>query len=106
MSARQNLNDNVNPTFPFTVGGVDFDLKYPTLEELEPINQINVERNQAQANGNLAKVAELDKKLEEVFYGFIVPVDGTSDIQEVLKKQPFPVIKAFSKMVKEQLAVD
>ena len=44
MSARQNLNDNVNATFPFTVGGVDFDLKYPTLEELEPINKINTER--------------------------------------------------------------
>jgi len=106
MSARQNLNDNVNATFPFTVGGVDFDLKYPTLEELEPINKINTERQAAVEDGNTTRIAELDKELEEVFYGFIVPVDGTSDIQAVLKKQPFPVVKAFSKMIKEQLAVD
>ena len=56
--------------------------------------------------GNTARIAELDEELEKVFYGFIVPVDGTSDIQAVLKKQPFPVVKAFSKMIKEQLAVD
>lgn len=106
MSQRLNLNDNVNSTFPFTVGGVDFDLKYPTLEELEPVNQINADRSIALNAGDNDKVAELDKKLEEVFYSFIVPVDGSSDIQTVLKQQPFPVIKAFGKMIREQLAVD
>lgn len=106
MSTRTNLNDNVNSAFPFTVGGVDFDLKYPTLAELEPISQINTDREIALNAGDNDKVAELDKKLEETFYGFIKPVDGTSDIREVLKNQPFPVIKAFNKMVKDQLAVD
>jgi len=105
-SSRINLNDNVNEYFPFTIGGVDFDLKYPTLEELEPIQTINGEREKAVSEKNTAKVAELDKKLEETFYSFIKPVDGATNIQDILKKQPFPVVKAFNKMIQEQLSAD
>ena len=106
MSTRTNLNDNVNDCFPFTIGGVDFDLKYPTLEELEPIQNINTQREKAIAEKELVKVAELDDQLENIFYGFIKPVDGTSSIKDVLKKQPFPVVKKFNEMVKTQLSVD
>lgn len=106
MSSRLNLNDNVESSFPFTIGGIDFDLKYPTLEELEPITKINTEREKAQKDGDADKLAELDKKLEEAFYSLITPVDGVSNIQDVLKKQPFPVIKAFNKMITEQLSAE
>ena len=106
MSSRVNLNDNVEDSFPFTIGGVDFDLKYPTLEELEPIQTINQEREKALTDKDMAKVAELDKQLEETFYGFIKPVDGTSNIRDILKKQSFQVVKAFNKMVTTQLSVD
>ena len=106
MSSRVNLNDNVEDSFPFTIGGVDFDLKYPTLEELEPIQTINPEREKALADKDMVKVAELDKKLEDTFYGFIKPVDGTSNIRDILKKQSFQVAKAFNKMVTTQLSVD
>lgn len=106
MSSRINLNDNVEATYPFTIGGYDFDLKYPTLEELEPIQTINTEREKAVKDGDTAKVAELDKKLEETFYGLIIPADGQTKIQDVLKKQPFPVVKAFNKMVTTQLSAD
>lgn len=106
MSSRLNLNDNASATFPFTIGGVDFDLKYPTLEELEPISQLNNDRQTALDSNDMEKVAEIDKKLEEVFYGFIVPVDGVSKIQDVLKKQTFKVVQAFNQMVKDQLSVE
>jgi len=106
MSTRINLNDNVEASYPFTIGGVDFDLKYPTLEELEPIQAINAEREKALAEKDAEKVAELDDKLENTFYGFIQPVDGVSDIRDILKKQSFQVVKAFNKMVTTQLSVD
>lgn len=106
MSSRLNLNDNVESSFPFTIGGVDFDLKYPTLEELEPIQNINAERDKALTDKNMVKAAELSDKLEEAFYSFIKPVDGVSDIREILKKQSFQVVKAFNKMVTTQLSVD
>lgn len=106
MSSRLNLNDNVESCFPFTIGGVDFDLKYPTLEELEPIQNLNIEREKATAEKNFDKVAEIEDKLEEAFYGFIKPVDGVSNIRDILKKQSFQVVKAFNKMVSEQLSVE
>lgn len=106
MNPRTNLNDNVNTSYGFSVGGFDFDLKYPTLEELEPINKISQDREKAVRAENTELVAELDKQLEETFYGFITCTDGVTKIQDVLKKQPFPVVKAFNKMVQTQLSVD
>ena len=102
MSSRTNLNDNVETTFPFTVGGLDYDLKYPTLEEIEPVTEITRQRDiEAKKNTpeSVEKVAELEKELEEIFYGFILPVGHTTPIRDTLKTQPFPVVKAFSIIV-------
>ena len=103
---RVNLNDNVNDHFEFTLGGVDFNLKYPSLEELEPVSQLNSERAEAEAKKDTAKVKEIEEKLTEAFYGLITAVDGKSDIAEVLKKQPFPVVKKFNEMISEQLSTN
>ena len=106
MTDRVNLNDKVEPYFGFILGGVDFNLKYPTLEELEPVQKINTERAEAVRANDTEKIADCDKRLENIFYGLITAVDGTSDINEVLKKQPFPVVKKFNKMITEQLSVE
>lgn len=107
MSDRINLNDNVEASCGFTIGGYDFNLKYPTLAELEPITTISDERAKAIKDGDSAKLAELDAKLDETFYSFITPVnEGTPDIKEVLKNQPFPVVKAFNKFITTQFSVE
>lgn len=103
MSSRVNLNDNLAEAFPFTIGGKDYDLKYPTLEELEPIQELTAQRNEL---GDGADTKELDAKLEEAFYALIVPVGHDTPIQDVLKKQPFNVVKAFNKMLTEQLSAE
>ena len=105
-SSRLNLNDKIADHFEFTIGGVDFNLKYPTLEELEPVQAINSERAEAVSKNDTEAIARCDKKLEEVFYSLIYAVDGKSKIDDVLKKQPFPVVKKFNKMIAEQLSVD
>lgn len=103
MSSRLNLNDNVSDAFQFTIGGLDYDLKYPTLEELEPIQALNKERAEL---GEGADTSAIDKKLEETFYSLIIPVGHDTPIQDVLKKQPFPVVKNFNDMVSKQLSAE
>lgn len=103
MSSRVNLNDNVSDVFQFTIGGLDYDLKYPTLEELEPIQALNKERAELGEDGDTSAV---DKKLEEAFYSLIIPVGHNTPIQDILKKQPFPVVKNFNDMIAKQLSAE
>ena len=107
MSDRINLNDNVEASCGFSIGGYDYDLKYPTLAELEPITKLSEERTAASKANDNDKVAEIDAKLDEIFYGFITPVqEGTPNIKDVIKEQPFPVAKAFNKFITSQFSVE
>lgn len=108
MSSRTNLNESVESVFPFTIGGLDYDLKYPTLEEIEPVTEITRKRD-AEAkkeNPDTEKIAKLDKELENIFNGFIIPVGHDTPINDTLKTQPFTVVKAFNKMVAEQFSAE
>lgn len=106
MSSRVNLNDNVADAFGFTIGGKDYDLKYPTMVELEPISDLTTKRDAAEKSGDSEKVKELEQQLTDKMYGLIIPVGHSTPIQDVLKTQPFPVIKAFNKMVTEQFSAE
>ena len=39
MSTRVNLNDNISDAFQFTIGGLDYDFKYPTMEDFGKIQR-------------------------------------------------------------------
>lgn len=108
MSQRVNLNDNVKETFPFSVGGFDFDLRYPTLEEIEPFQKIVADREQAEKSGDTETVDRLTNEMLDALYGFIVYAGPASDnpplIKDVLKKQNMKVIQAFNKMMIDELS--
>lgn len=109
MSSRLNLNENAQETFGFTIGGLDYDLKYPTLEEIEPITELSKKREVlAKTNTPEAveEMGEIDNKLTEEFYKLIIPVGHEVPIADTLRKQAFPVVKAFNKMVLEQLSAE
>ena len=109
MSSRINLNDNTSDRFEFSIGGLDYDFKYPTLEEIDPITALYTEREKAEKEDSpegVEKVAEIDKKLTDTLYSLVVPVGHATPIQETLKKQPYPVVKAFNKMMTEQLSAE
>ena len=109
MSSRINLNDNTSDRFEFTIGGLDYDFKYPTMEDVEPITNLYNEREikvkDETAEGK-AQLAEIDKKIEDALYALVMPVGHTTPIREVLKKQPLPVVHAFNKMMNEQLTAE
>lgn len=104
MSERLNLNDNISDVFQFTINGLDYDLHYPTLKELEPINNLNQERQKLQAKGDSKKLSAIDKQLTEIFYSFVKPVGHDTPIRETLENSNVRIIQAFNKMVQEQLA--
>lgn len=109
MSSRINLNDNTNDKFEFTIGGLDYDFRYPTLEEIDPITDLFNERSVEEKKDtpeSAEKIAEIDKKLQGILYSFVVPVGHTTPIEDTLKKQPYPVVAAFNKMMTEQLSAE
>lgn len=109
MSSRINLNDNTSDRFEFTIGGLDYDFKYPTLDEIEPITNLYQERDiesKKDTPESVKKVAEIDDKLTDALYNLVVPVNHSTPIKETLKKQPFPVVRAFNKMMTEQLSAE
>lgn len=109
MSSRVNLNDNVNERYEFSVGGLDYDFVYPTLTAIEPITELYNQREAEEAKDtpeSKEKIKEIDQKLTDVLYSFVVPVGHMTPIKETLEKQPYPVIKAFNKMMTEQLSAE
>lgn len=112
MSSRVNLNDNTKDRFEFSVGGFDYDLKYPTLEGVEPIRELVKKMDTIENDSNMSdedKSDALDKvrsEMETVMYDMIVPVGHDTPIKETIAKQPFPVVKAFNKMMNEQLSAE
>lgn len=109
MSSRVNLNENTAETFCFTIGGLDYDLKYPTLEEIEPITELSKKRevlSKTDTPEAVEEMADIDNKLTEEFYKLIIPVGHETPIADTLRKQPFPVVKAFNRMVLEQLSAE
>lgn len=109
MSSRINLNDNTSDRFEFSIGGLDYDFKYPTLEEIDPItdlyNQREVETKKDTPE-SVETIKQIDDKLTEKLYALVVPVGHAVPIQETLKKQPYPVVRAFNKMMTEQLSAE
>ena len=109
MSSRQNLNDNTSDRYKFTVGGLDYDFVYPTLEEIQPVSNLYREREEAEKDDTpegVKKLEELDTKLTDTIYSMVVPVGHTTPIKDTLEKQPFPVVKAFNKMMAKLLSSD
>ena len=106
MSQRLNLNDNVEDTFPFSVGGHDFDLRYPTLEEIEPLQKIIFDREAAEKAGDTEKLTAYTEQLMDTIYSFIIYAGNENPaptIKDVLKKQNSKVIAKFNEMMINEL---
>lgn len=109
MSSRVNLNDNTNDKFEFSIGGLDYDFKYPTLEEIDPITDLYKERDiesKKDTPESVQRIAEIDEKLTDILYGLVIPVGHDTPIRDTLKKQPYPVVRAFNKMMTDQLSAE
>lgn len=103
---RFNLNDDVRDAFPFTVNGLDYDLKYPTLKELEPYTDLSQQRENLSKktdDASVKKLNEIDKKLTDMLYSFVKPVGHKTPIKDTLENSNIRIIRAFNKMVSDKL---
>jgi bifunctional DNA-binding transcriptional regulator/antitoxin component of YhaV-PrlF toxin-antitoxin module len=90
-----NLNDNVNDSFEFEVGGHKYIMRYPLVEELDEIREVAKENKKLREKGDKDKGEELQAKL----YSFISPEkEDSPSIDQVLKKQNVKVMMNFNTM--------
>lgn len=107
MSSRVNLNDDTSEKYEFTIGGLDYDFKYPTLEQIEPITDLYNKREQEskkETPESVKTIAKIDEELTTHLYSFVIPVGHNTPIEKTLKTQPYTVVKKFNKMVMDLLS--
>lgn len=102
MSNIHSLNDNVSDSFTFEVGGHQYKMIYPTLEQVEELQKL-VTENESKKEGD----ATDDTTPMDWMYKFISPIDETAPpIKETMKKQNIRVMANFSNMVKTEFGLD
>ena len=90
-----NLNDNVQESFEFVLGGHTYKMKYPTVEETESVQKVLKE---AEGSDDTSSVLEQ-------MYQFISTDDKDAPaIAEALKKQNIKVIQNFNEMIKTEFS--
>jgi hypothetical protein len=78
-----NLDEDATEFFPFTLGGKEYKMRYPTTEEVEKSRSIKT-----------------DEKRVEWLYSFIEPVtEGAPPVRDVLKAKNIKVLQKFNKMI-------
>lgn len=102
---KYNLNDNVNESFAFNVGGKDWEMVYPLTEELETIENMYIQIRELSEEKKKDEAQEVADKLNDMLYALIKPVDHEENIREVMKKQNVRVLRNFNKMVASELAI-
>lgn len=88
-----NLNDNVQESFEFILGGFTYKMKYPTVEETEAVQAVLKE----------AEKTKDTEKVQQQMYQFISSDDEKAPpISEILKKQNIKVLQNFNEMIKAE----
>lgn len=97
-----NLNDNVEDSFEFQVDGHRYRMRYPTMEELETIQDAAREQTEKVKNGETVN----DSEVTDMVYAYISSVDDAPPISGVIKKQSVRVIRNFQKMFKTEFGIE
>lgn len=88
-----NLNDNVKENFEFILGGFTYQMRYPTIEETEEIQEAFKKAQESQDGSQVLKQV----------YKFISSNDDKApSIEDVLKKQNIKVLQNFNEMIKTE----
>lgn len=99
MSSRINFNDTVSDRFEFQVGGKDFDLIFPTLTELQDVQNELISTNEEAKKKKLStQEAQIATSLTMVgkIYEFVKPVGHEEKLEDVLATTPSSVAKVLN----------
>jgi len=96
------LSDNVNEDFSFSIGGIEYRMKYPLVEEIEEMERLS----KAPDNETEEQKKAREQKGTEYLYSFISPKDPTSpSIEEKLKTQNIKVLQNFNQMIRTEFGI-
>ena len=88
-----NLNDNVQESFEFILGGFTYKMKFPTVEETEAVQAVLQEAE---------KSKDTSKVLEQMYQFISSDNKEAPAIGDILKKQSIKVIQNFNEMIKTE----
>lgn len=95
------FEDNVSDKFEFQVGGKDFDLKYPSLSEMEPM-QKKLDEVAKSKDSEEVKNLKINNIIIEGIREFITPVGHEESLEDVLQTVPITVARKLNrKLVSE-----
>lgn len=100
-----NLSDNVQDTFTFELRGKKYVMRYPRTEEVEQVQAIMAEHEEAREKKDEDAVKAANNRLEDYLYGFITPEGHETPIKEALQKENVRVMRNFNKMIKTELSI-
>ncbi len=90
-----NLDENVTESFGFILGGVEYQMKYPTTEEIQAISDIETQKEDGKTDSQAAK------KQEKLLMDLITP-----DFSEAYKKMNVKQLRTFNTMIFEEFGVE
>lgn len=94
MSNTHNLDENVEESFTFVLGGHTYTMRYPTTEEIF----------------ELQKIQETDPddstKVLEWMYDFVDQPDGAPKVKDALANMNIKVLQNFNKMIMAEFAIE
>lgn len=102
MSSRMNFDDTVSTKFEFQVGGKDFDLIYPTLTEMKPIEE-GILKIQQSKKSKEEKEVEMNMFIVESVRDFVVPVGHDEKFKDVLNGVPLNTARTLNTKLVELL---
>lgn len=85
MSSRMNFDDTVSTKFEFQVGGKDFDLIYPTLTQMKPIEEGLLKIKESKKPQE-EKDLEMNMFIVKSVRDFVVPVGHDEKFEDVLNQ--------------------
>ena len=102
--AQYNLSDNVQDSFTFKLGDLEYSFRYPTTREMRELSVMNQELQKlADEKADDKKIKEQSAKSEAKMNELVTPVGHDNMIGDVLEDQPINIVRNFRQMMAKEI---
>lgn len=102
--AQYNLTDNVQDSFTFKLGELEYSFRYPTTREMRELSAMNQELEKlAKEKASEKAIKKASEASEEKMNQLVTPVGHEHSIGEVLEDQPINVVRNFRAMMAKEI---
>ncbi len=102
-----NITDNVKKEFDFSVDGAVYWAAYPTMEQVEELQEVVARQKKAEEANEEDVQKELADKAGDFIYDLIRPENEDQEsIKTVMKRQNIVAIRNFNKMIAKEFGLE